>query len=130
MGFRRLSFTERRRRRLAKKVDRIDRLETRNTITEPISITGLLIPAVSGLVRLGIMHPYGGSNALSGLKRAAETARQSGMRRRQPNRNSSRLAQADSRDSIAPGRCRGRRFDRRSSGIGWNHQGRERQRVE
>ena len=78
MGFRRLSFTERRRRRLAKKVDRIDRLETRNTITEPISITGLLIPAVSGLVRLGIMHPYGGSNALSGLKRAAETARQSG----------------------------------------------------
>ena len=37
MGFRRLSFTERRRRRLAKKVDRLDRLETRNTITEPIS---------------------------------------------------------------------------------------------
>ena len=30
MSFGRLSFTERRRRRLAKKVDRLDRLETRN----------------------------------------------------------------------------------------------------
>jgi RHS repeat-associated protein len=77
MGFHRLSFTERRRRRLAKKAN-LDRLETRNTITEPISITGLLIPAISGLVRLGIMHPNGGSNARSGMMRPTGVARQSG----------------------------------------------------
>ena len=80
----RLSFTERRRRRLAKKVDRLDRLETRNTITEPISISGLLIPAVSGLVRLGIMHPYGGGNALSGLKLAANRGAQASPPARNP----------------------------------------------
>ena len=79
MGFRHLSFTERRRRRLAKKVDRLDRLETRNTITEPISVTGLAISALRGLVQLGIMHPHGGSNALSGLMRPADVARQSGI---------------------------------------------------
>jgi hypothetical protein len=39
MGSHRLSFTERRQRRLAKKVDRIDRLESTTTITELISIT-------------------------------------------------------------------------------------------
>jgi len=36
-----MSFTERRRRQLAMKWDRLDRLETRNAITEPISVTGL-----------------------------------------------------------------------------------------
>ena len=49
MSFRRLrfSFTEYRRRRLAKKVDRLDRLESRTTITEPMSFTGLA-SALSG----------------------------------------------------------------------------------
>ena len=45
MGFPRAvftGFTERRRRELGKKPD-VLRLETRNTITEPISITGLSI---------------------------------------------------------------------------------------
>ena len=43
-----LSFTEARRRRLAKKVDRLDRLESRTTITEPISFTGLALSAIAG----------------------------------------------------------------------------------
>ena len=51
MNFRRLhlSFTEYRRRRLAKKVDRLDRLESRTTITEPISFTGMALSAMAGL---------------------------------------------------------------------------------
>jgi hypothetical protein len=38
---RRASYTERRRARLALKVDVLDRLESRSTITEPISVAGL-----------------------------------------------------------------------------------------
>ncbi len=53
---RRKSFTERRRARLAFKSERLDRLEIRNTITEPISVTGLSISAFRGLVQLGIMR--------------------------------------------------------------------------
>ncbi len=52
----RKSFTERRRARLAFKSERLDRLEIRNTITEPISVTGLSISAFRGLVQLGIMR--------------------------------------------------------------------------
>ena len=82
MGFHRLSFTERRRRRLAKKVDQLDRLESRTTITEPISFTGLAISSLRSLVQLGIMNPYGASNALSGLRRpAAETVQDTRMPR-------------------------------------------------
>jgi hypothetical protein len=67
-----LSFTERRRRKLARKVDHLDRLESRNTITEPISFTGLSISALRSMVQLGIMHPYGASNAPSTLARARD----------------------------------------------------------
>ena len=55
----RLNFGERRRRMLAKKVDRLDRLETRNTITEPISVLGLSLTSLRGLVQLGIMDADG-----------------------------------------------------------------------
>ena len=71
MSFRRLKFTgftDRRRRQLAKKVDRLERLETRNTITEPISVTGLALSAITGASRLGLIPAFGASNALSGLK--------------------------------------------------------------
>jgi hypothetical protein len=80
MSFRRLhlSFTERRRRRLAKKVDRLDRLESRTTITEPISFTGLAISALRGIVQLGLMSPFGASNAPNPLARAGETAKTAG----------------------------------------------------
>jgi hypothetical protein len=77
MGFRRLSWTEKRRRKLAIAMQ-VDRLEPRTTITEPISITGLSISALRGLVQLGIMHPYGGSNAVSGLVRPVDFVKQSG----------------------------------------------------
>ena len=53
----RLSFTERRRRKLALKVEVFNRrLETRNTITEPISVLGLATGAFRGLAQLGIMQ--------------------------------------------------------------------------
>jgi hypothetical protein len=51
----RLSFTERRRARLARKIDRLDRLETKNTITEPISVTGLSVTALRGIAGIGLV---------------------------------------------------------------------------
>ncbi len=79
MGFLdRLSFTERRRRRLAKKVDRLDRLETKNTITEPISISGLAMTAMRGAAQLGFILPNQASNALSGLVRPTDVAKGAG----------------------------------------------------
>ena len=76
MGFRRLhlSFTEYRRRRLAKKVDRLDRLESRTTITEPLSFTGMAISALTGLVRAGFYYPDAGSDALRRLAYARDAA--------------------------------------------------------
>ena len=74
MSFRRASFTETRRRRLAKRVDRLDGLESRTTITEPISFTGLSITALRGLAQLELLYPNG---AASGLVRPAVAARQS-----------------------------------------------------
>ncbi len=73
-----LSFTEHRRRRLAKKVDLLDRLESRTTITEPISFTGLSISALRGLLQLGLMSAFGGSNAPSPFARAKEAAKTAG----------------------------------------------------
>ena len=80
MTFRRLhlSFTEARRRRLAKKVDRLDRLESRTTITEPISFTGMALSAMGNLVRLGFMYPDTG-NALRSLARAKEAGKAAGQ---------------------------------------------------
>ena len=61
----RLSFTERRRRKLALKVEVFNRrLETRNTITEPISVLGLATGAFRGLAQLGIMQSQGGVTPL------------------------------------------------------------------
>jgi len=56
------------------KVDRLDRLETRNTITEPISVLGLSVPAFQGLARLGFMDV----NAMRGLAPPVEAANQAG----------------------------------------------------
>ena len=64
MGYLRLSFTERRRASLARKFDQLCRLENRNTITEPISVTGLSISALRGLAQLGIMSVAGGNNSI------------------------------------------------------------------
>ena len=56
----RLSFTERRRRKLALRVDRLDQLEIRNTITEPISLTALSLGIPTGLLGLGMRGAGGG----------------------------------------------------------------------
>src|SRR5437763_7080774 len=69
MSLIRLSFTERRRRKLALKVASLDQLETRNTITEPISVLGLSVSAFRGLALLGIAQVNGGGNALGGRAR-------------------------------------------------------------
>ncbi len=60
----RLSFSEKRRARLAKKVDRLDRLEPRIPVTEPISFTAMSLGALRGLAQLGIMDAQGGGNRL------------------------------------------------------------------
>jgi hypothetical protein len=75
MSRHRLSFTEKRRRKLAVKTAHLDRLETRNTITEPISFTGLSLSALRGLAQMGIVSPDGGTGAALGLAQAAERAR-------------------------------------------------------
>jgi RHS repeat-associated protein len=53
MKFRRQSFTERRRHQLARKVDQLDRFESRNMITESLGIMmlGVGVPAVAAIVR-------------------------------------------------------------------------------
>jgi len=58
------SFTEQRRARLRKAVDRVEKLEARNTITEPISVTALSLGAVRALGALGIVQIHGGDNGL------------------------------------------------------------------
>ena len=73
-----LSFTERRRASLAKKVAQLDQLETRNTITEPISVVALSVSAFTGLARLGIMSPNAMSNELNGPAGLGEAANRQG----------------------------------------------------
>jgi len=68
-----LSFTERRRRNLAMKVDRLDRLEKRSTVT-PFTAFSLAAGAFQGLSQLGMMQSGGGGNALSGPVQPDATA--------------------------------------------------------
>ncbi len=65
MGRYRLSFSERRRARLAKQVDRIDILHDCNTITEPISLTAMSLGIAPALTALGLSRADGnGATAL------------------------------------------------------------------
>ena len=75
MSRRRLSFTERRRARLALKFGRLDRLETRNTMTEPISATAISTGMLRSLAQFGIMQADGGNSALLGLAQMAHQAK-------------------------------------------------------
>ena len=69
----RLSFTEHRRRRLALKVDRLDRMEKRSTVT-PFSAFSLAAGAFQGLAQVGLMQ--GNGNAQGGpVLPGAETQR-------------------------------------------------------
>jgi hypothetical protein len=54
MRFRRPSWMQNRRRRLAMKVDRLERLETRNTITEPISVLSMAVTAMTTTTRTDV----------------------------------------------------------------------------
>ena len=76
MSRRRLSFTERRRRALALKSAHLDKLETRNTITEPISVAGLSVTAFRGLAQMGIMTADGGNGEALRLALAAHRAKE------------------------------------------------------
>ncbi len=73
---RRQSFTEKRRARLAMKWDRLEKLESKHTITEPISVLALSTSAMRGLVQLGIMQADGGNSGLLAMARLAQQARQ------------------------------------------------------
>src|SRR5262245_49389138 len=73
---RRQSFTSRRRRELQKRVDRLETLEIRNTITEPISVLGLSLSALRGLASVGLIDLSGSGDALRRLQAAAESMRQ------------------------------------------------------
>jgi len=75
------ALSEKRRARLARKFDRLDRLETRNTITEPISVMGLSVTALRGLAQLGMVQVHGGGDALEALEAASQAARQQDRRR-------------------------------------------------
>ena len=70
---RRPSFSERRRRKLTIR-PQVVRLEARNTMTEPISLVGLMSGAFGGLARLGLAQVGGGHpKAGSGQARAVAT---------------------------------------------------------
>ena len=56
----RMSFSQKRRARLAKKFDQLERLEPRMPVTEPISFPALSLSALGGLRQLGIMDVMGG----------------------------------------------------------------------
>ncbi len=78
------SFTEKRRARLRKAVDLIERLETRSTITEPISVTALSVSALGGLKQLGVAQVHGGSDGLELLEAARQAALVRGNRTAAP----------------------------------------------
>ena len=80
MSRRKLSFTEKRRDRLAMKWDQIEKLETKSTITEPISVLGLSVSAFRGLAQLGIMQADGGNSGLLTLARLSQQANQAPVR--------------------------------------------------
>jgi hypothetical protein len=76
MSRRRKSFTEKRRARLAMKWDRLDRLETKSTITEPISLLGLATGSLRGMVQLGLVQADGDNGGLLAMAQIARQAQQ------------------------------------------------------
>ena len=110
---RRLSFTERRRARQAMKFGPLHRLETRNTMTEPISVTALSFSAFRTLAELGIMQADGGNGDLLALY-GGRPAGQAGTGRSAPGRGAPEQGRLDPHrltadDDTPPGRRR-RRF--------------------
>jgi hypothetical protein len=60
---------------LAVQSSQLERLEARNTITEPISVTGLSLSAFKGLAPLGIMQADGGNSELFFFNQLEQQAR-------------------------------------------------------
>lgn len=50
------SFSERRRARLARQVDRLEAMEPRTAITEPISLTAMILGIAPALATFGLPH--------------------------------------------------------------------------
>ena len=93
MSRHRISFTEKRRRKLARKSS-LERLELRNTMTEPISVAALSVSAMRGLAQMGIMSADGGNGAALRIAQAAQQAKEAQGQAR-------RTLAAPQRDSIA-----------------------------
>ncbi|MGO9466349.1 MAG: hypothetical protein ACLQVF_19585, partial [Isosphaeraceae bacterium] len=73
-----------RRRALAKKVDQLDRLESKVTITEPISVMGICIPALRTLAGIGPMDAAQFSSYPTALANRAEEAARRGTGNARP----------------------------------------------
>ena len=90
-----IGYTERRRRMLRRNVDRLDRLESRTQITEPISLVGLATNALRNLIALGFMYPDGANRALNMLTAAKDAAKKAGGSGRTPYALPSQAAEVD-----------------------------------
>ncbi len=73
-----------RRRALAKKVEQLDRLESKVTITEPISAVGVCIPALRTLAGIGLLDAAQFSSYPTALANRAEEAARRGARNARP----------------------------------------------
>ena len=88
MNFRRLHFDLASRRRTLRAKADVLRLESRTTITEPISFTGMALSVMGPMFQLGFMYPEGASNALRSL--SAPRTRPNRRATRAPSRTRSR----------------------------------------
>jgi hypothetical protein len=62
--------------RLAMKWDRLDKLESKSTITEPISLLGLATGSLRGMVQLSLVQADGGNGGLLAMAQVARQAQQ------------------------------------------------------
>ncbi len=79
-----IGYTERRRRMLRRNVDRLDRLESRTQITEPVSLVEVATNAIRNLIQLGFMYPDSANHALNALAPAKDAAKKSGSSSARP----------------------------------------------
>jgi hypothetical protein len=75
----RLSFIERRRRLPARRVDLLEILEFHNTITEPISESGVSMSAMRAAAQLGLSEVHRRGNVLERQVAASRAARRAGL---------------------------------------------------
>ncbi len=100
-----IGYTERRRRMLRRNFDRLDRLESRTQITEPISLVGVATNALRNLIALGFMYPDGANRALNMLAPAKDAVKKPGGSGRTPYALPAKLLK--SIDAVAIGQIAG-----------------------